>query len=74
MMDSESRSKSEIGAHEVYHGAKSFHTFLNAFLLTYREKKGKLDARLTKLKLAGITNYKINHVWIFCSLWKAFVF
>ncbi|XP_075255403.1 dynein axonemal heavy chain 5-like isoform X4 [Convolutriloba macropyga] len=52
MMDSESRSKSEIGAHEVYHGAKSFHTFLNAFLLTYREKKGKLDARLTKLNRA----------------------
>ncbi len=50
MIEIESRSKTEIGAHEVYHGPKSFQVFLNAFEITYSDKKKKLDARLVKLK------------------------
>ncbi|XP_063714091.1 dynein axonemal heavy chain 5-like isoform X5 [Symsagittifera roscoffensis] len=52
MMDAESRSKSLIAPHEVYHGTKSFLTFLNAFLLIYNDKRENLDARLSKINRA----------------------
>ena len=59
-MDAESRSKSLIAPHEVYHGTKSFLTFLNAFLLIYNDKRENLDARLSKIKYVNkfeIHNY-----------------